>query len=109
MSAPVATAILLDALPDKTVLGRPPATVTGIAYDSRKVAPGECFVAVAGYKQDGRRYIADALARGAALVVAEGADPLADQPTPRVLVPGAREALARLADAYWAHPSRALP
>jgi UDP-N-acetylmuramoyl-L-alanyl-D-glutamate--2,6-diaminopimelate ligase len=108
MSAPVATAILLDALPDKTVLGRPPATVTGIAYDSRKVAPGECFVAVAGYKQDGRRYIADALARGAALVVAEGADPLADQPTPRVLVPAAREALARLADAYWAHPSRAL-
>ena len=108
MSTPVATATLLDALPDKTVLGIPPATVTGVAYDSRKVVPGECFVAVAGYKQDGRRFITDALARGAALVVAEGADPLAGQPTPRVLVPVAREALARLADAYWGHPSRAL-
>ena len=40
MSPPVATATLLDALPDKTVLGAPPATVTGIAYDSRTVAPG---------------------------------------------------------------------
>ena len=108
MSTPVATATLLDALPDKTVLGIPPATVTGVAYDSRKVVPGECFVAVAGFKQDGRRFITDALARGAALVVAEGADPLAGQPTPRVLVPVAREALARLADAYWGHPSRAL-
>jgi UDP-N-acetylmuramoyl-L-alanyl-D-glutamate--2,6-diaminopimelate ligase len=108
MSIPVATVTLLDALPDKTVLGVPPATVTGIAYDSRTVAPGECFVAVAGFKQDGRRFIADALARGAALVVAEGDDPLAGQPMPRVLVPAAREALARLADAYWGHPSRAL-
>ena len=108
MTTPVATATLLDALPDKTVLGIPPATVTGVAYDSRKVVPGECFVAVAGFKQDGRRFITDALARGAALVVAEGADPLAGQPTPRVLVPAAREALARLADAYWGHPSRAL-
>ena len=108
MSTPVATATLLDALPDKTVLGIPPVTVTGVAYDSRKVVPGECFVAVAGFKQDGRRFITDALARGAALVVAEGADPLAGQPTPRVLVPVAREALARLADAYWGHPSRAL-
>jgi UDP-N-acetylmuramoyl-L-alanyl-D-glutamate--2,6-diaminopimelate ligase len=108
MTTPVATATLLDALPDKTVLGIPPATVTGVAYDSRKVVPGECFVAVAGFKQDGRRFITDALARGAALVVAEGTDPLAGQPTPRVLVPAAREALARLADAYWGHPSRAL-
>ena len=108
MSTPVATATLLDALPDKTVLGPLPATVTGVAYDSRKVEPGECFVAVAGFKQDGRRFIADALARGAALVVAEGDDPLAGRPTPRVLVPAAREALARLADAYWGHPSRAL-
>jgi UDP-N-acetylmuramoyl-L-alanyl-D-glutamate--2,6-diaminopimelate ligase len=108
MTNPVATATLLDALPDKTVLGTPPPTVTGIAYDSRTVVPGACFVAVAGFKQDGRRFITDALARGATLVVAEGADPLAGQPTPRVLVPAAREALARLADAYWGHPSRAL-
>ena len=108
MTHSMSTATLLDALADKTVLGTPPATVSGVSYDSRKVAPGDCFVAVAGFKQDGRRFIPDAVARGAGLVVLEGADPLASSATARVLVPSAREALARLADAYWGHPSRAL-
>jgi len=103
---PIAT--LLEALPDKTVLGTLPAAVTGVAYDSRKVAAGELFVAVPGLKQDGRRFIADALARGATAVVAEGPDPLAGTATGRVVVPSSREALARLADAYHGHPSRRL-
>ena len=54
---PVPTAMFLDALPDKTVRGSLPATVTGVAYDSRKVMSGNMFVAVAGLKQDGRRYV----------------------------------------------------
>jgi UDP-N-acetylmuramoyl-L-alanyl-D-glutamate--2,6-diaminopimelate ligase len=102
------TSTLLAALPDKTVLGSLPPTVTGIAYDSRKVAPGELFVAVPGLKQDGRRFVADALGRGAAAVVLEGADVLVGSATGRVIVPSSREALARLADAYFGHPSRAL-
>jgi UDP-N-acetylmuramoyl-L-alanyl-D-glutamate--2,6-diaminopimelate ligase len=108
MSHSMSTATLLEALADKTVVGTPPATVSGIAYDSRKVAAGECFVAVAGFKQDGRRFIPDALARGAGLVVLDGDDPLRGAAPARVLVPSARAALARLADAYWRHPSRAL-
>src|SRR5262249_51182420 len=52
----VATSTLLDALPDKTVLGAPPARVTGLAYDSRKATPGSLFVAIPGFKQDGRRF-----------------------------------------------------
>ena len=106
--APVPTSTLLAALPDKTVLGSLPPTITGIAYDSRKVAPGELFVAVSGLKQDGRRFAADAVGRGAAAVVLEGADVLAGSATARVIVPSSREALARLADAYFGHPSRAL-
>jgi UDP-N-acetylmuramoyl-L-alanyl-D-glutamate--2,6-diaminopimelate ligase len=108
MSHSMSTATLLEALEDKTVLGTPPATVSGVSYDSRRVQRGDCFVAVAGFKQDGRRFIPDALARGAGLVVLDGDDPLAGAATPRVLVPSAREALARLAGAYWGHPSRAL-
>jgi UDP-N-acetylmuramoyl-L-alanyl-D-glutamate--2,6-diaminopimelate ligase len=102
------TTALLEALPDKTVLGALPAAVTGLAYDSRKVGAGACFVAVPGFKQDGRKFAADALGRGAAVVVAEGADPLPGSPAARVLVPSSREALARLADAYHGHPSRRL-
>jgi len=108
MSEPVSTATLLEALPDKTVLGVQPARVTGLAYDSRKVRAGELFVAIPGFKQDGRRFAADALGRGATVVVAEGADPLPGSAAARVLVPSSREALARLADAYHGHPSQHL-
>jgi UDP-N-acetylmuramoyl-L-alanyl-D-glutamate--2,6-diaminopimelate ligase len=108
MSAAMPTTALLDALPVKTVLGRVPATVSGVTHDSRAVTPGGCFVAVPGFKQDGRRYIADALGRGAALIVAEGADPVDTGDTARVLVPSTREALAQLADAYHRHPSGVL-
>ena len=61
------TAELLEALPDKTVLGTVPPALRGLAYDSRKVAPGELFVAIPGLKQDGRRFIGHALGRGAAV------------------------------------------
>ena len=100
--------ILLDALPTKEVRGRLPEVVAGLAYDSRGVKAGDCFVAVPGLKQDGRRFIPEALARGARVVVAEGDDPLPGDERGRILVPSAREALGRLADAYFGHPSGAL-
>jgi UDP-N-acetylmuramoyl-L-alanyl-D-glutamate--2,6-diaminopimelate ligase len=96
---------LLEALPEKTVLGTLPDAVCGVAYDSRRVGPGELFVAVPGLRQDGRGFIADALGRGAAAVVFEGPDPLGGTATGRIGVPSSREALARLADAYHGHPS----
>jgi UDP-N-acetylmuramoyl-L-alanyl-D-glutamate--2,6-diaminopimelate ligase len=105
---PVPTSTLLEALPDKTVLGTLPGRVTGIAYDSRKVAPGELFVAIPGFKQDGRRFATDAVGRGAAAVVAEGADPLPGSAAARIIVPSSRQALARLADAYYGRPSEHL-
>ena len=42
-----------------------------LATDSRRVARGDTFVAYPGETQDGRRYIAQAIARGAASVVWE--------------------------------------
>ena len=102
------TVRLLDALADKRVLGQLPAEIRGVAYDSRKVAPGEIFVAIPGLKQDGRRYVEDALARGATAVVLEGADLLEGRSVARVLVGSARAALARLARAYFGHPSGSL-
>ncbi|MCQ8277190.1 UDP-N-acetylmuramoyl-L-alanyl-D-glutamate--2,6-diaminopimelate ligase [Acetobacteraceae bacterium KSS8] len=47
----------------------------GVALDSRRVRPGFLFAALPGSALDGRRFIADALARGAAAVLLpEGAD-----------------------------------
>jgi UDP-N-acetylmuramoyl-L-alanyl-D-glutamate--2,6-diaminopimelate ligase len=99
--------VLLEALDAKRVVGRPPAAVSGIAVDSRRVERGDCFVAVPGLKQDARRFVPEAVGRGAALVVTEG-EALPDVPVAQIVVPSARRALARLADAYYEHPSRRL-
>ena len=53
--------------------------VTGVAFDSRTVLPGQVFVALAGAKADGARFIADAIAKGAVAVVSGQARP-ADLP-----------------------------
>src|SRR5436309_13458010 len=98
---------LLAALPEKRVIGEPPRSVSSIAGDSRRVEPGACFVAVPGFKQDGRRFIPDAIRRGAAVVVTEG-EPVAGLPVAQVLVPSVRISLARLAGAFYGHPSRQL-
>ncbi len=42
--------------------------LSGVADDSRQVQPGDLFLAYPGDLADGRRYIADALARGAVAV-----------------------------------------
>ena len=39
--------------------------VTGVSIDTREIAPGEMFVALAGEHRDGHAFVADALARGA--------------------------------------------
>jgi UDP-N-acetylmuramoyl-L-alanyl-D-glutamate--2,6-diaminopimelate ligase len=48
-----------------------PGEVSGLCADSRKVAPGDAFFALAGARDDGLRHVAQAVARGAAAVVAE--------------------------------------
>jgi UDP-N-acetylmuramoyl-L-alanyl-D-glutamate--2,6-diaminopimelate ligase len=45
--------------------------VTGLAADSRSLAPGEVFVAYPGSRSDGREFITGAIARGAAAVLWE--------------------------------------
>ena len=97
---------LLDALEEKRIVGPAPTTVTGLTADSRRVTTGDCFVAVPGFKQDARRFVPDAVARGARLVVTEGE--ALDVRVCQVLVPSTRLALPRLADAFHGHPSGAL-
>ena len=103
----VPVSLLLEALPERRVVGTPPGTISGLTADSRRVEPGDCFVAVPGFKQDARRFVPDAVTRGARLVVTEG-EPLAGLAVAQVLVPSVRRALPRLADAFHGHPSGAL-
>lgn len=49
--------------------------ITGVTADSRKVAPGSLFVALPGTAADGRAFIPQALAQGAAAVLAPADTP----------------------------------
>ena len=70
--------------------------ITGIAYDSRAVKPGNLFVAICGYDTDGHKYIPMALEKGAACVLCEKAPAEGEY----VLLSDTRRGLA-LAGANW--------
>jgi murE/murF fusion protein len=82
-------------------------TCESLCYDSRGCGPGSLFVAVPGLKTDGHAHIADALARGARVVVHEA--PWTPPPgVTAVRVADARRALGRLARNFFGDPSAAL-
>jgi UDP-N-acetylmuramoyl-L-alanyl-D-glutamate--2,6-diaminopimelate ligase len=89
-------------LADGAALAR---AVKGVAYDSRKVAQASLFVALRGQHADGAQFATQAIARGAVAVVSE-TEPPPGLTAPWVVVPDARRALAALAAAFYAHPSR---
>ncbi len=98
---------LLDALgAPPRIVGTLPVTIDAVAVDSRAVTPGCLFVAVRGERVDGHRYLAEAVARGAAALVVEHAVDIA---APQIVVADTRAAISRLADAYYDHPSRSMP
>jgi len=81
--------------------------ITAITEDSRRVRPGTLFVAIPGTLLDGHAYIADAVIRGAAAVVAERTGAIPPR-IPAVRVPSSRAALALLAARYYGTSSSAL-
>ncbi|HHQ47332.1 MAG TPA: UDP-N-acetylmuramoyl-tripeptide--D-alanyl-D-alanine ligase, partial [Acidobacteria bacterium] len=60
--------------------GDPSAVVTGAEVDSRRVQPGDLFVALPGAQRDGHAYVASALDHGAAALVRRSADLMAPRP-----------------------------
>ena len=84
---------LVEALGGEVVCGSAETAVTGIQLDSRKIASGNLFVALAGEQVDGLSFVSDAVRRGAVAVL---------------LSPGQRAQLqhSQLAGqvAVWEHP-----
>ena len=57
-----------------TLYGDGSAQVTGLVRDNREVFPGAMFLAFAGEKTDGHKYIPAALEAGASCALASSAD-----------------------------------
>lgn len=80
--------------------------VTGVAYRSDHVTPGDVFFCISGFKNDGHDFAADAVARGAVAVVGERM--MAELKVPVAVVEDTRRALALASARFWGFPTRSL-
>jgi len=89
---------LLAGIDGARVRGDAGVAVAEVRDDSRQVARGDLFIAVPGTVVDGRKFLADAVGRGAAALVIEGEPPV-DLPFAGAVavVPSARQALGVIA------------
>jgi UDP-N-acetylmuramoyl-L-alanyl-D-glutamate--2,6-diaminopimelate ligase len=79
--------------------------ITGLAYDSREVAPGDLFFCVSGFRSDGHAFAPEAVRAGAAALVVERPLGLG---VPEVVVSSARAAMAPAAARFYGEPAREL-
>ncbi|MCX5726486.1 MAG: UDP-N-acetylmuramoyl-L-alanyl-D-glutamate--2,6-diaminopimelate ligase [Candidatus Saganbacteria bacterium] len=96
---------LLEKLKNIDVSGNTDADITGIAYNSKSVKPGNIFVAIPGFVSNGHDYVREAIAKGASACVLEVDMQI---PVSKMIVKNARAEMARLAAAFYDHPSQKL-
>jgi UDP-N-acetylmuramoyl-L-alanyl-D-glutamate--2,6-diaminopimelate ligase len=107
-STRVAVADLAAATPPASlvaVTGDPATVVTDVVHDSREVTAGALFACVVGEHDDGHRFAASAVDRGAAALLVERELPLA---VPQVVVADTRRTLGHLASAFHGDPSSSM-
>jgi UDP-N-acetylmuramoyl-L-alanyl-D-glutamate--2,6-diaminopimelate ligase len=82
--------------------------ISRIQFDSRKIAPGDLFVAVRGTASDGHDFIGTAITRGAIVIVCEN---IPEQRNPGVCYIETKNsgiALGKIASAFYGNPSTLL-
>jgi UDP-N-acetylmuramoyl-L-alanyl-D-glutamate--2,6-diaminopimelate ligase len=100
MMALLVTAMTLGELLGAAAGSHSALTVTDLTQNSREVVPGAAFIAVQGSQTHGLRYAADALQRGAAIVLYEPAAGL-EAPALSLPVVGLRSQLGELARRFY--------
>jgi len=93
-------------LPEVEIIGAPDVAIGGCTCDSRRIRPGDLFVALEGHQCDGHDFLAEAIRRGCAAVLSQR--PAAECHLPWCVVSNARESFARLCQALAGNPSRQL-
>ena len=85
--------------------GNPSISVSGLTHDSRKMRPGWLFVAIPGETSDGHDYIEQAIASGAAAVLAEHPVGPGIAGVPRIQVDDTRRVLGTVASLIYGRPA----
>ena len=93
---------LLNGVEVKEIIGSEHLNITGIAFNSLEVKPGNIFVCISGFKTDGHKYAADAIGRGAIAVMAE--KDISELGVTCIICDNTRLALARASANFYGHP-----
>jgi UDP-N-acetylmuramoyl-L-alanyl-D-glutamate--2,6-diaminopimelate ligase len=80
-------------------------SVSGLQYDSRRVKPGDAFIAMRGQASDGNQFIDKVIAAGAVAIVSDSATETPREAVAWVQVPHGRRALARLSANFYQRPA----
>ena len=81
--------------------------IKGLTSDSRAVKKGYLFIAVKGSSQDGHKYLAHAVQKGACALAVENIEDLFTNVT-IVRLPDTRAALSELASRFYNYPSKGM-
>ncbi len=98
---------LLKGLPILEQKGTADIEIKGLTNDSRAVKKGYLFVAVRGSNQDGHRYLAHAVEKGAHALVVENVESVFKDVT-IVRLPDTRIALSELAARFYNYPAKGM-
>lgn len=97
---------LLKEVEVKQIIGNTQLKITGIAYNSREVRPGNLFVCISGFQTDGHKYAPDAVESGAIAIIAER--DMSELGVTCVVVENSRVAHSLVSAAFYDHPDRKL-
>ena len=95
---------LLENVNVKEIIGSEHLNISGIAFSSLEVKPGNIFVCISGFKTDGHDYAEDAIQRGAIAVLAE--KDISDLGVTCIVTDNTRKALAQVAANFYEHPEK---
>ena len=97
---------LLDGAEVLVQSGNP--SVSGLEYDSRRVKPGDAFIAMRGETSDGNKFIDKVINAGAAAIVSDSASEKPRERAAWAQVSHGRRALARLSANFYNRPAERL-
>jgi UDP-N-acetylmuramoyl-L-alanyl-D-glutamate--2,6-diaminopimelate ligase len=98
----------LDELLEGWVDDAPAVRISGLGIDSRKLRPGDAFVAVQGGTHHGAAFVGQAVASGCRAILTDGLADIGDCTVPVISIPDLGGKLGELGSRFFAAPSERL-